>query len=67
MHNLKVCNFKEISSNHFPLHISVHLCDNGLNGGCSQVCNKDGIKAICSCNSGFKLDADGVTCIESKS
>ena len=40
----------------------VHVCDRGNNAGCSHVCNKDGKKARCSCNKGFKLLPDKMTC-----
>lgn len=44
----------------------VHACDKGNNGGCSQVCEKDGEAFECKCNKGFKLLSDKVTCELSK-
>ena len=32
------------------------------NGGCSDICSKTLHGRICSCNPGFSLDFDGVTC-----
>ena len=32
------------------------------NGGCSQVCTDNDGSFVCSCNTGYELDADGVTC-----
>ena len=42
-----------------------HLCDRESNGGCSQICNKKGDNVECSCNEGFKLSSDGVSCDKS--
>ena len=41
---------------------AVHACDAGDNGGCSQVCTKQGDVAVCSCNAGFQLQADRKSC-----
>ena len=46
--------------------ISVHPCDKDSKGGCEQLCNKDGVNAKCSCNEGYKLNADGVACDKSE-
>ena len=32
------------------------------NGGCSQVCTDNEGSFVCSCNTGYELDADGTTC-----
>ena len=32
------------------------------NGGCSQVCTDNEGSFVCSCNTGYELDADGATC-----
>lgn len=50
----------------FAILFLVHLCDKPANGGCSQICNKDGVKAVCSCKEGFELAKDGKSCIKSK-
>ena len=42
----------------------VHICDRKNNGGCSQVCLKNGKKARCTCEKGFKLLPDKMTCEE---
>ena len=42
----------------------MHPCDKGNNGGCDQVCNKNGNSSSCSCNDGYKLAVDEVTCDE---
>ena len=42
--------------------LSVHPCDKRSKGGCSQICNRNGDKALCSCKPGYKLAKDGVTC-----
>ena len=44
----------------------VHPCDLPTNGGCDQVCNKDGVNASCSCDDGFKLADNGLACNKSK-
>lgn len=44
--------------------ILVHVCDSGNNGGCDQICNKDGDQAACTCRKGFKLSSDKVSCIK---
>ena len=40
----------------------MHLCDRGNNGGCDDVCNKNGEGVTCSCKLYYKLADDGVTC-----
>jgi len=40
----------------------VHPCDVG-NGGCEQVCVKDGDNAVCFCEEGFELAPDDKSCI----
>ena len=44
---------------------TVHPCDKETKGGCDQVCNKDGEKAKCGCNEGFRL-VDETTCEKSE-
>ena len=39
----------------------VHPCDIG-NGGCGQICNRDGDDAVCACEEGFELGSDGKSC-----
>ena len=41
-----------------------HPCDKGNNGGCGQICNNNEDKYFCSCNEGFKLSPNGVSCIQ---
>ena len=48
---------------HFYL---VHPCDRKDNGGCNQVCDKEGDNKTCSCDEGFELLPDGVNCKECK-
>ena len=48
-------------------YTSVHPCDRASNGGCSQVCEKDGDNAKCGCDDGYELLDDKVTCKKSKS
>ena len=42
-----------------------HPCD-VKNGGCSMICKKNGPKAKCECETGFKLRADKITCEKGK-
>ena len=35
--------------------LPVHKCDQGNNGGCDQLCIKEGEKVLCACEKGFKL------------
>ena len=45
----------------------VHPCDKADNAGCEQTCEKKGEEDfICTCPTGFKLNADGKKCDESK-
>lgn len=38
-------------------------CDDGLNGGCSHVCDGAGLNGVCSCpNECWELDVDGQSC-----
>ena len=39
----------------------INECDTD-NGGCSQVCTNNDESFVCSCNTGYELDADGTTC-----
>ena len=32
------------------------------NGGCAQVCTDSSVGYQCSCNNGYTLDGDGVSC-----
>ena len=53
----------------------VHPCDKPIRGGCSQICirkplneeEEDGKPYTCSCNAGYELEEDGVTCIKGRS
>ena len=40
----------------------VHPCDEANNGGCNQICNKREEKHECSCEAGFELGEDKMTC-----
>ena len=40
----------------------VHPCEKDDNGGCLQICIKNGTAVVCECNENFKLAADGSTC-----
>jgi len=42
--------------------ILVHPCDKADNGGCSQICNKKNETHACSCEAGFLLKRDKMTC-----
>ena len=45
-----------------------HVCESQYNGGCNQVCTKEGASAVCSCqNSDYYLKLDGKTCAEGMS
>ena len=44
------------------LQYLVHPCDEGNNGGCSQICNKRKEKHECSCEPGFVLGEDKSIC-----
>ena len=44
--------------------VSVHPCDREDKFNCSQVCNKEGDEARCSCNVDYELTSDGKTCKE---
>ena len=48
--------------------LPVHPCDKPNKGGCEQICDKDGEKAVCSCVSpyDYTLSANGKTCDKSK-
>ena len=45
---------------------SVHICDDGTNGGCAKKCSKNNDEAICSCppdgDITYTLDGDGKGC-----
>ena len=47
----------------YSFHFLVHPCDKPSKGGCDHTCTKEGEKAVCSCNNGFKLADDGQTCL----
>ncbi len=40
----------------------VHPCDEASKGGCSQICNKRKEKHECSCEVGFVLTEDKMSC-----
>lgn len=40
----------------------VHPCDKSDNGGCNQICNKRKEWHECSCETGFALGKDKMTC-----
>ena len=44
----------------------MHPCDKPSKGGCEQMCEKMGNEAICKCNAGYTLEADGQSCSEGK-
>ena len=46
----------------YPFPILVHACDEAKKGGCSQICNKRKENHECSCESGFVLEEDKMTC-----
>lgn len=49
------------------IFLLVHPCDRNDNGGCNQICNKDGDDVQCGCAAGFKFaDNDNKTCVISK-
>ena len=47
-----------------------HPCDitiddkeyTNANGGCAQICNKNGENVVCSCVNGYQLGDDGKSC-----
>ena len=41
---------------------TVHPCNDGTNGGCDQICIRQGKAATCSCKPDFTLQEDGVSC-----
>ena len=50
------------------LLFTVHPCEKEARGGCSEVCNRDGVEAICACTNPKtrRLKADNKTCEKSK-
>ena len=59
------CSFSYIDEMSFVIinfYYLVHPCDEANNGGCGQVCNKRNEKHECSCEAGFVLQQDKVTC-----
>ena len=44
--------------------LSVHPCDWKSNGGCAHVCIKKGSGRTCSCNPGYKISFDSVSCLK---
>ena len=42
-------------------YLDMNACNRGT-AGCSQICNNTLGSYICSCNSGYTLDADNHTC-----
>ena len=48
----------------FFFSFSVRTCQNSGNGGCMQICNKNGDELECSCREGFKLNDDKLGCSE---
>lgn len=51
---------------YFELFALVHPCDLDNNGGCAQICLKDGDATKCSCREGFVLSENGLACIKRK-
>ena len=51
-----------VLNNYFCL---VHPCDKEDNGGCSQICKKNGTTQVCACQPDFKLSTDGKMCNKS--
>jgi len=43
-----------------------HPCDQQNRGGCNQICQKDGTRAICGCKENYELDTDKRTCLRKK-
>ena len=41
----------------------IHPCDRKANGGCNQICKKNGKDAVCLCRNGFVMSADNETCV----
>ena len=63
VHSLSL--FTVAEKSFFPINIFqflVHPCDKANNGGCSQICNKRMEKHECSCEAGFVLKEDKMTC-----
>ena len=57
---------KNVYTAHNKLYLClVHPCDIG-NGGCGQICEKDGDSTVCACEEGFELGPDGKSCSASK-
>ena len=46
----------------FRFQFLVHPCEEANKGGCSQICNKRKEKHECSCEVGFVLEEDQMTC-----
>ena len=45
----------------FCCYLDMNACNRGT-AGCTQICNNTLGSYICSCNSGYTLDADNHTC-----
>ena len=43
--------------------LDINECEDGLNGGCGQVCNNLVGSFDCTCNPGYELDVGGFDCI----
>ena len=64
IHNIPMCTNFTYTKYYFP--ISVHPCDKKSKGGCSQICNKRKDLHVCSCEAGFVLAKDKMTCDKGK-
>ena len=44
----------------------IHPCDTKANGGCEEICKKNGEGVTCMCKEGSELNMDGKTCSKGK-
>ena len=56
-----LCLVNHVISIHIIYILDVNECATN-NGGCSQICTNTDGSFVCSCNPGYTLAADGVTC-----
>jgi len=54
--------YKKYAANISFLTLLVHPCDKSDNGGCNHICNKRKEWKECSCEPGFALSKDKMTC-----